>query len=136
MRVSRLCSGAVVAGGLLAAAAHAQPAPVSTEFIRLTTADGRATAGLVYAPIGRSPRAGLALVHGYGGNFYSGTTGHLSRALAERGFATIAVNMRDHDAGPKTTLVEENRWDEQAAVDELARRGIAPVALLGESLGT
>ena len=56
--------------------------------------------------------------------------------LAERGFTTIAVNMRDHDAGPKTTLFEENRWDEQAAVDELARRGVASLAMVGSSLGT
>ncbi len=48
---------------------------------------------------------------------------------------TIAINMRDHDAGPKTTLFEENRWDEQAAVDELARRGVAPLAIVGSSLG-
>ncbi len=44
---------------------------------------------------------------------------------------TLAINMRDHDAGPKTTLFEENRWDEQAAVDELARRGAAPLAIVG-----
>ncbi len=49
---------------------------------------------------------------------------------------TIAVNMRDHDKGPKTTLFEENRWDIQAAVDELGRREIAPLILLGSSLGT
>jgi len=136
MRCPRGLLTTTLAIGLLAGAAGAQPAAIDTEFLRLTTADGRQTAGLVYAPVGRATRGGVALIHGYGGNFYSGATGHLSRALAERGFVTIAVNMRDHDAGPKTTLFEENRWDEQAAVDELARRGIAPLALVGESLGT
>ena len=121
---------------LLVTPGEAQPGAVSTEFVRLTTQDGRQTAGLVQTPVGRPPRAGVVLIHGYASNFYSGSTGHLSRVLAERGFTTIAVNMRDHDAGPKTTLFEENRWDEQAAVDELGRRGAAPLAIVGESLGT
>ena len=126
----------LVATVLLVLAAGAQPSAVSTEFIRLTTVDGVETAGLVYAPVGRAPRGSAALVHGYASNFYSGSTGRLSRALAERGFMTIALNMRDHDAGPKTTLFEENRWDETAAVDELARRTVAPMVLVGSSLGT
>jgi len=128
--------GILLATSLLAFAAGAQPAPVSTEVIRLTTRDGVETVGLVYTPIGRVPRGGVALVHGYASNFYSDPTGHLSRGLAERGFMTVAINMRDHDAGPKTTLFEENRWDEQAAVDELARRGAAPLGIVGSSLGT
>jgi pimeloyl-ACP methyl ester carboxylesterase len=31
---------------------------------------------------------------------------------------------------------EDNRWDEHVAIDELARRGAAPLALVGASLGT
>jgi alpha-beta hydrolase superfamily lysophospholipase len=46
------------------------------------------------------------------------------------------VNLRDHDAGPKTTLFEEGRWDLLAAVDELARRGAEPIAVVAHSLGT
>ncbi len=136
MSVVSRCVRALVPLGLVVSIAGAQPPAISTEFIRLTTADGVETAGLVYAPVGRAPRGGVALVHGYASNFYSGSPGHLSPGLATRGFATIAINMRDHDAGPKTTLFEENRLDEQAAVDELSRRGIAPVALVGASLGT
>ena len=123
-------------GLFVLASAGAQPTGISTEFIRLMTPDAVETAGLVYLPVGRPSRAGVALIHGYASNFYSGTTGHLSRGLAARGFTTLAINMRDHDAGPKTRLFEENRWDEQTAVDELARRGAAPVALVGSSLGT
>ncbi len=121
---------------LLAAPAGAQPAGIWTELIRLSTPDGVETAGLVQMPLGRAPRGGVALVHGFASNFYSGSTGHLSRSLVVRGFMTLALNMRDHDGGPKTTLFEENRWDEQTAVDELARRGVAPLALVGSSLGT
>jgi hypothetical protein len=99
------------ATALVAFAADAQPWPVSTEFLRIKTANGVETVGLLYAPLGRAPRGGVVLVHGYASNFYSGSTGHLSRGLAEHGFMTIAINTRDHDAGPKTTLFEENRWD-------------------------
>jgi pimeloyl-ACP methyl ester carboxylesterase len=127
---------ATVAVALAALAASAQPGAVTTELVRLATADGRGTVGLVYAPAGRAPRAGVALVHGYGSNFYSGAQGPLVPRLAERGFVAIAVNLRDHDGGPKTTLFEENRFDVQAALDELGRRGAAPVALVGHSLGT
>ena len=136
MRQLRGVLALALALGGLAVAAGAQPPPVTTEFIRLTTQDGVQTAGLVYTPAGGAPRAGVVLVHGYGSNFYSGATGHLSQALAERGFVTMALNLRDHDGGPKTTLFEENRWDAQAAVDELARRGVAPLAIVGHSLGT
>src|SRR5262245_28177236 len=121
---------------LAVVAAGAQPAAVTTELVRLRTGDGRETAGVVYAPAGRAPRAGVALVHGYGSNFYSGAPGLLAPRLAERGFAAIAVNLRDHDGGPKTTLFEENRFDVQAALDELGRRGVAPLALVAHSLGT
>lgn len=135
MRRPRTLPAVTLAIGLVAVAG-AQPAPLSSEFVRLTTADGAQTAGLVYAPPGRVPRGGVALVHGFGGNFYSGVPAHLSRELAEGGFVTIAVNLRDHDAGPKTTLFEATRWDVQAAVDELTRRGVSPLALVGQSLGT
>jgi alpha-beta hydrolase superfamily lysophospholipase len=130
-RLSLLLVASVVAG-----AAAAQPLAVSTELVWLTSRDGVEAAGIVYTPLGRPPRGGVALVHGYASNFYSGSTGHLSRGLAERGFVTLALNMRDHDAGPKTSLFEESRWDQQAAIDELARRGGAPLVLLGSSLGT
>lgn len=116
--------------------AGAQPSAISTELVRLATADGRQTDGLVYVPIGRTARGGVVLIHGYGSNFYSGAQAHLAPGLAGRGFVTLAVNTRDHDAGPKTTLFEETRWDLQAAVDELARRGVAPLAIAGHSLGT
>src|SRR3990170_4222674 len=121
---------------LLAVGAAAQPASVWTEFVRLTTPDTQQNAGLLHAPLWRVPRGGVVLVHGYGSNFYSEPTASLARGLAERGFMTLAANVRDHEGGPKTSLFEENRWDEQAAVDELARRGAAPLALVGSSLGT
>ena len=136
LRIVPCATLAFLAAGILSIPAGARSIPVSTEFVRLTTSDGVETAGLVYAPSGRAPRGGAVLVHGYASNFYSGSTAHPSRGLAERGFTTLAVNMRDHDGGPKTTLFEESLRDVQVGIDELARRGLAPLVLLGSSLGT
>ena len=130
------CTFGVLLAGPGCAVAPQEPATTHTEFLRLRTADGRENAGLLHAPIGRTPRGGLVLIHGYGGNFYSGAQAHLSRQLTVHGFVTLATNMRDHDRGPKTTRFEDNRWDLQAAVDELTRRGVAPLVIIGESLGT
>jgi pimeloyl-ACP methyl ester carboxylesterase len=127
---------AAIAVASLAVWAGAQPAPVAQELVRLATGDQWHTAGLVHAPGGRPPRAGVVLVHGYGSNFYSEPVASLARGLAERGFLALAVNTRDHDGGPKTRPFEETRWDVQAAADELARRGAAPLAIVGSSLGT
>src|SRR5262245_12713651 len=120
----------------LAGPAGAQPATVSQELVRLAPGDQRETTGLVHAPVGRAPRAGVVLVHGYGSNFYSTPVAALARGLAERGFLALPVNTRDHDGGAKTSLFEENRWDVLAAADELARRGAAPLVIAGSSLGT
>jgi pimeloyl-ACP methyl ester carboxylesterase len=127
--------------GVLLAGSGASPARVelpriATHLLRLSTGDGTETAGALFLPVGRPPRAGVVVVHGYGGNFYSGVPGHLTSALAERGFAALAINLRDHDAGPKTTRFEDGRWDVLAAMDELTRRGTEPIAVVGHSLGT
>ena len=122
--------------GLWFDAARGQPVGITTELVRLPTADGQHTDGAVHVPAGRAVRGGVVLVHGFGANFYSGVSAHLAPALAARGFVALAVNLRDHDTGPKTTRFEENRFDIEAAVDELARRGVTPLALVGTSLGT
>jgi pimeloyl-ACP methyl ester carboxylesterase len=134
--VSRLVFAAAITVLSLARLAGAQPATVSQELVRLATGDQKQTTGLLHAPVGRAPRGGVVLVHGYGSNFYSEPVASLARGLAERGFLALPVNTRDHDGGARTTLFDENRWDVQAAADELARRGAAPLAIVGSSLGT
>jgi pimeloyl-ACP methyl ester carboxylesterase len=138
--MTKTLSGRLFAGALailaLAALAGAQPPAGGQELVRLPTGDQKATTGLVYLPVGRAPRAGVVLVHGYGSNFYSEPVASLARGLAQRGFLALSVNTRDHDGGARTTLFEENRWDVQAAADELARRGAAPLVVVGSSLGT
>jgi len=76
------------------------------------------------------------MVHGYGGNFYSGIMSFLPEALANSDLATLALNMRDHDSGPKKNLFEENLQDIAAGVDEMARRRYKNLFLYGHSMGT
>jgi pimeloyl-ACP methyl ester carboxylesterase len=109
---------------------------VRTELIYIQTEDGVSLAGLLREPEPGGSRAGVVMVHGYGGNFYSGVMSFLPQALAARGVTTLAVNMRDHDLGPKRDLFEKSRLDIAAAINELARRGARPLFLYGHSMGT
>jgi pimeloyl-ACP methyl ester carboxylesterase len=109
---------------------------VRTELIRIHTDDGVFLSGLLYQPQQAEIRAGVVMVHGYGGNFYTDVMSFLPQSLAARGIAALAINMRDHDLGPKRDLFEESRLDIAAAVNEMARRGIRPLFLHGHSMGT
>lgn len=78
--------------------------------------------GALWWPPARSPvKAGLLLVHGYAGNFYTGWP-RLAEALARQGYLTLALNMRDHDLTPET-LFADNRLDIEAGVKLLAGGG-------------
>ena len=109
---------------------------VRTELVELKTTDGVWLKGVVRELISKSADAGVVMVHGYGGNFYSGTMSFLPGALTVHGYTTLALNMRDHDLGPKKNRFEENLPDIAAGVDELARRGCKDLFLYGHSMGT
>jgi len=109
---------------------------IGIEMVRLQTADGITLTGVLRQPHTVRNNAGVVMIHGYSGNFYSGIMAFLPEALADCGFATLALNMRDHDRVPKKNLFEENRYDIAAAVDEMARRGYRPIYLYGHSMGT
>ena len=109
---------------------------VGIEMVRLQTSDGIKLTGILRQPHLVRNNAGVVMIHGYSGNFYSGIMAFLPEALTDCGFATLALNMRDHDQVPKKNLFEENRYDIAAAVNEMARRGYHPMYLYGHSMGT
>ena len=109
---------------------------VRTELIEVHTTDGVKLDGVLREPYPIRAKAGVVMVHGYGGNFYSGIMAFLPEALSRRGFATLALNMRDHDLGPKKNLFEDNLLDIAAGVDEMARQGFEALFLYGHSMGT
>lgn len=119
-----------------ASAGPAHSPAVTTELVQVQTADTVRLDGALWRPAGEpGTKPALLLVHGFAGNFYTGWPS-LAHALAERGHLTLAMNMRDHDLTPQTSLFEDNRADIQAGVDLLVRRGSSRVILVGQSLGT
>ena len=109
---------------------------IDVDLVRLQTKDGVKLTGILRQPRMSKTKACVVLIHGYSGNFYSGVMGFLPEALADRGYATLAINMRDHDRGPKHNRFEDNRYDIMAAVDKMALLGYHPVFLYGHSMGT
>jgi len=109
---------------------------VGIAMVRLQTSDGIKLTGVLRRPHAVRNNAGVVMIHGYSGNFYSGIMAFLPEALSDSGFATLALNMRDHDRGPKKNRFEDNRYDIAVAVDEMARLGYNPIFLYGHSMGT
>src|SRR5450759_9373 len=128
---------------LCAAWALAQPAPprvstgaaCSTEMVTLRTTDGVRLQGIIFRAAKPSASA-LLLVHGYGGNFYEGYFPKLAEAAARAGYDTLALNMRDHDTGPKKSSFMDNQVDIAVGAAYLRQLGHKRLVLLGQSMGT
>jgi len=123
------------------ALAQAPSSPISTsaayssELMTLRAADGVRLQGIVF--LASKPRANaLLLVHGYAGNFYEAYFPKLANAAVLAGYDTLALNMRDHDAGPKKYSFTANRADIAAGVAYLHELGHKRLILLGQSMGT
>jgi pimeloyl-ACP methyl ester carboxylesterase len=108
---------------------------VRAELISLRTSDGVRLDGVLYQPAKPGP-AGLMLVHGYGGHFYGAYFPLLAQAAAEQGITTLALNMRDHDTGPKVSDFADNQTDIATGVAHLGSLGLRKIVLLGQSMGT
>lgn len=109
---------------------------ITLDLVRLKTDDGVTLTGILRYPHKFKKNAGVVMVHGYSGNFYSGIMTFLPEALADQGFTTLVLNMRDHDRGPKKNRFEDNRYDIAAAVNKMAQLGNDPIFLYGHSMGT
>ena len=109
---------------------------IGVELVRLKTTDGIVLTGVMRIPHKAPKNAGVVMIHGYSGNFYSGIMSFLPEAFADRGFTTLALNMRDHDRGPKNNRFEDNRHDIAAAVQKMAQLGYNFIFLYGHSMGT
>ena len=123
------------------ALAQAPPAHVSTsaacstELVALRTTDGVRLQGIVFRASKPRPSA-LLLAHGYGGTFYGAYFAKLGEAAAHAGYDTLALNMRDHDAGPKKSSFTDNQADIATGAAYLRQLGHKRVVLLGQSMGT
>ena len=136
MRFVKLCISLSIMFYLVLCPTARAAESIGVELVQLTTTDGVKLTGVIRRPSSSLYQAGIVLIHGYSGNFYSSVMQFLPQALTDSGFYTLAVNMRDHDRVPKKNLFEDNRHDIAAAVDEMQRRGFSPIFLYGHSMGT
>jgi pimeloyl-ACP methyl ester carboxylesterase len=110
-------------------------ASCSSALVTLRATDGVRLQGIVLRA--SKPRSSaLLLVHGFGGNFYGAYFPTFAEAAARAGYDTLALNMRDHDAGPKEYSFSDNQADIAAGVAYLRELGHKRVVLLGQSMGT
>lgn len=101
------------------------------QFLRVTdlrTTDNHAVPAYLLLP--QTPRGGVALVHGYGGNKEQ-MLGIAAR-LCEEGWASMPIDIRGHGEHP-VSLDEGLLHDLEAALTRLRRYG--KVVALGHSLG-
>lgn len=92
----------------------AQPPEIGIELVQVKAADGVLLDGALWNPGGEpGSKAALLLIHGSAGNFSTGWP-RLARSLAEKGHLTLALNMRDHELTPQTSMFEDNRLDFEA----------------------
>src|SRR6266849_3707110 len=106
------------------------------EQVALRTADGMLLDGVLYQPAANPRPTAILLVHGFGSNFYSGYFPFFARAAAEQGYAALALNMRDHDTGPKVSDFVDTEADIAAGLTYLRKLGHSKLVLLGQSMGT
>lgn len=129
-----------ILGALAVAQTRPRPEPAEksaacAQLISLRTPDAVRLEGVLYRPLQPGP-IGLMLVHGYGGHFYGAYFPLLAQAAAEQGITTLALNMRDHDTGPKVSDFADNQTDIATGVAHLRSLGVRKIVLLGQSMGT
>jgi pimeloyl-ACP methyl ester carboxylesterase len=120
--------------------AQTPPAHISTrrtcsELVTLHTTDSVRLQGIVFRA-SKPRQSALLLVHGYAGTFYGAYFAKLGEAAAHAGYDTLALNMRDHDTGPKTSSFTDNQTDIATGAAYLRQLGHKRIVLLGQSMGT
>ncbi|MBZ5568321.1 MAG: alpha/beta fold hydrolase [Acidobacteriia bacterium] len=138
MRLSHAIAIALLLCAAAAIVQATQPAKpgVTLEQVALTTSDGVRLSAIVYRPAAVPRPVGLMLVHGFGANFYESYFPYLGRTAAQHGMVVLALNMRDHDTGPKIWDFADNQADIAAGVEHLHSLGAKKIVLLGQSMGT
>lgn len=120
--------------------------------VTLSTDDGwRIDAGHLAPP--RPSRAGVLVVHGKTGNFYSGPSRFVAAAVRGAGYHALALNMRCHDlgyarddkeaeghlggelAGGAWETIADGHRDLRAGIDYLRDLGCDRIVLVGHSSG-
>src|SRR5713226_3567876 len=122
--VGLLLGSVVIWAALSSPQSSAAPAAgCLAEQVALHTADGTLLDGVFYRPAANPRPTSILLVHGFGSNFYSAYFPFFARAAAEQGYAALALNMRDHDTGPKVSDFVDTEADIAAGLTYLRKLG-------------
>jgi alpha-beta hydrolase superfamily lysophospholipase len=120
------------------------------QLVYVRTQDDILDSGVIFtAPKDSAKPVAVILIHGWGVNFYEPTYVATGRALAERGYTSIAGNTRMHDLGNVEAWRGDKRvrgggyWgvtseevrDLAAWIDFAEERGFKRVVLVGHSAG-
>lgn len=125
---------------------------MNVELCRVTTADGLQLDGAYWRPAAVTHRPAVdafLLVHGTGGNFYSGSVFDTwTRLSLAAGIPVLRINTRGHDAlasipstsgsvagGAGSERVADCVHDLSAWLDWLTARGCGRIAVVGHSMG-
>lgn len=129
--------------GIWAALTYAPPSPapaaavaISVEQLALRTADGTRLEGILYRPAANPRPTAFLLVHGFGGNYYAGFFPVFAQTAAKQGYASLALNMRDHDTGPKVYNFIDNEADIAVGAAYLRGLDYPRLVLVAHSMGT
>lgn len=112
---------------------------MNVELCRLTTSDGQQLDGaFCQTAVERNsvPVDAFLLVHGTGGNFYSGSVFDTwTRLSLAAGIPVLRINTRGHDGLAGGERVADCVQDLAAWLDWVAMRGCRRVAVVGHSMG-
>lgn len=109
---------------------------VTTELISCRTDDGIDLAGVLFLPGGKMSSTAIALFPGTGAEFYQPMFARLCPILAQAGYATLAMNRRDHGQFFGYFPLHEAALDQRLGLDLLEARGAKRIVLGGHSYGT
>lgn len=102
-------------------------------FLAITAIDGARVDAALWQP--PNARTLVLMVHGSGETYHGNPNGFLGKALAERGYAVLAINTRQSGARVNTDNFMDVRRDLEAAYYTARALGYRSIVLQGHSLG-
>jgi pimeloyl-ACP methyl ester carboxylesterase len=109
----------------------------SIKFLAIKTIDGLQLDASLWQPSAKQPANTtlIVMVHGSGGSYQRAPEGALGPRLAVKGYASLAINTRQHDEKINTDNFLDVRRDIDAAVQVGRSLGYKTLVLQGHSLG-
>ena len=109
----------------------------SLKFLAIKTIDGFQVDASLWQPSNKQPAdtALIIMVHGSGGSYQRAPESALGWRLAAKGYASLAINTRQHDDKINTDNFLDVRRDIDAAVQVSRALGYKSLVLQGHSLG-